>query len=161
MKIGLALEELHRSETKLARQLRAISARHYVEHEIHYVAQDLAVWSDVHVQELARSAGRHGLFLSAGNPRETPRVVDAIAQRVSTAFGSQPAPGLILLADLRRVHRSAAGVSLDWELLAQGAQVVGDTDLIDVTARSHPETLRQMRWANAMLKTLSPQVLAS
>ncbi|BBY04274.1 hypothetical protein ACKUT9_12195 [Mycobacterium seoulense] len=28
-------------------------------------------------------------------------------------------------------------------------------------ARSRPETLRQMRWANAMLKELSPQVLMS
>lgn len=26
----------------------------------------------------------------------------------------------MLLADLRRIHRLSAGVSLDWELLAQG-----------------------------------------
>jgi hypothetical protein len=53
------------------------------------------------------------------------------------------------------------GVSLDWELLAQGAQAVMDADLVEVTARCHPRTLRQMKWTNAMLKALSPQVLAS
>ncbi|XVS61012.1 hypothetical protein ACQPYE_22170 [Actinosynnema sp. CA-299493] len=55
---------------------------------------------------------------------------------------------------------TAAGVSLDWELLAQGAQAVRDTELLTLAQRCHPQTLRQMRWANAMLKTLSPQVLA-
>ncbi|GAB5009948.1 hypothetical protein MAHJHV63_55300 [Mycobacterium avium subsp. hominissuis] len=53
----------------------------------------------------------------------------------------------------------AAGVSLDWELLAQGAQAAKDAELLGLASRCHPVTLRQMRWANAMLKELSPQVL--
>ena len=80
-------------------------------------------------------------------------------QPVST--GHRPEPGLLLLADLRRLHRKAAGVSLDWELLAQGAQATKNTGLLELAERCHPETLRQLKWANAMLKTLSPQVLAS
>lgn len=36
-----------------------------------------------------------------------------------------------------------------------------DRILTALSARCHPETLRRLRWANAMLKTLSPQVLAS
>jgi hypothetical protein len=32
-------------------------------------------------------------------------------------------------------------------------------ELLGLASRCHPETLRQMRWANAMLKELSPQVL--
>ena len=161
MKIGMAIEELHRSESKLARQLQSTAARHYVEHEVHYVAIDLAAWSDDHVRQLAAHAHRYELFLPKNEHRSTPRMVDAIQERVSTAFGNHPQPGIVLLADLRRIHRTAAGVSLDWELLAQGAQAVRDTDLIDLAAHCHPQTLRQMRWANAMLKTLSPQVLAS
>jgi hypothetical protein len=34
-----------------------------------------------------------------------------------------PQPGLLLLANLCRLHHTAAGVSLDWELLDRGAQV--------------------------------------
>jgi len=63
--------------------------------------------------------------------------------------------------DLRRLHRLAAGVSVDWELLGQGAQAVKDDKLLDLTKRCHPQALRQMRWANAVLKELSPQALAN
>jgi hypothetical protein len=76
-------------------------------------------------------------------------------------MGRRPEPALLLLADLRRLHRLAAGVSLDWELLAQGAQGAKDTDLIDLSQRCHPQALRQMRWANAMLKELAAQALTS
>jgi hypothetical protein len=55
----------------------------------------------------------------------------------------------------------AAGTSVDWELLGQVAQAAKDEELLSLTSRCHPETLRQMRWANAMLKELSPQVLTS
>jgi hypothetical protein len=61
---------------------------------------------------------------------------------------------------LRRLHVTAAGVSVDWELLGQAAQATKDSELLALTQRCHPQTLRQMRWANAMLKTLSPQILA-
>ena len=57
-------------------------------------------------------------------------------------------------------HRIAVS-SKGWELLGQGAQAARDTELLALTQRCHPQTLRQMRWANAMLKTLSPQVLVS
>jgi hypothetical protein len=73
----------------------------------------------------------------------------------------RPEPGLLLLADLRQLHRLAAGASVDWELLGQAAQAAKDEELLELTSRCHPETLRQMRWANAMLKQLSPQVLTS
>jgi hypothetical protein len=76
-------------------------------------------------------------------------------------LGHRPEPAMLLLADLRRVYRMAAGVSLDWELLAQGAQAAKDQRLLELAQRCHPETLRQVRWANAMLKELAPQTLTS
>jgi hypothetical protein len=36
-----------------------------------------------------------------------------------------------------------------------------DSELLALTKRCHPQSLRQMRWANVMLKVLAPQVLAS
>jgi hypothetical protein len=90
--------------------------------------------------------------------RETPR---RLVERASDLMRRRPEPSLLLLADLRRVHRAAAGVSLDWELLAQASQAAKDTELQAACAQCHPQTLRQMRWANAMLKELAPQALTT
>jgi hypothetical protein len=159
MKLGMALRELHRSEVKLARTLDAIAARHHNDHGIHHVAVDLSRWSREHVELIAETGERYGVKLRA-RPRTT-SVTESAQQWVSDRLGRRPEPALLLLADLRRLHRLAAGVSIDWELLAQGAQAAKDDDLLALTQRCHPQALRQMRWANAMLKELSPQALTN
>jgi hypothetical protein len=159
MKLGAALRELHRSESELGRSLDAIAARHHNDHGIHHVARDLALWSREHVTLIADIGPRYGVRL-----RWRPRlsaIAGSAQEWVSDRLGRRPEPALLLLTDLRRLHRSAAGVSVDWELLAQGAQAVKDDDLLALTQRCHPQALRQMRWANAMLKELSPQALAT
>ena len=103
---------------------------------------------------------QYGLHLD-DDPPEQSGPLASVRRGLSELAGGRPEPGLLLLADLRRLHRKAAGVSLDWELLAQGAQAVKDTDLVSLAQSCHPQTLRQLTWTNAMLKTLSPQVLAS
>jgi hypothetical protein len=159
MKLGLAMRELHRSELRLARTLDAIAARYHADHGIYHVAMDLAQWSREHVELIADAGQRYGVRLRT-HPR-TEAVTESAQKWVSDRLGRRPEPALLLLADLRRLHRMAAGVSLDWELLAQGAQAAKDDCLLDLTKRCHPQALRQMRWANAMLKELSPQALAN
>ncbi len=159
MKLGLALRELHRSELRLARTLDAIASRHHNDHGIYHVALDLGVWSREHVALIAEAGERYGVHLRT-HPRIT-AVTESAQAWVSDRLGRRPETSLLLLADLRRLHRLAAGVSLDWELLAQGAQGVKDIELLDLTSRCHPQCLRQMRWANAMLKELAPQALAN
>jgi hypothetical protein len=159
MKLGLALKELHRSEVRLARSLDAIAARHHNDHGIHHVAIDLARWSREHVALIADIGKAYGVRLRA-DPRMT-SLAESAQEWLSDRLGRRPEPALLLLADLRRLHRLAAGVSVDWELLAQGAQAAKDDDLLALTQRCHPQALRQMRWANAMLKELSPQALAT
>ncbi|MFN2479395.1 MAG: hypothetical protein ABR615_09535 [Pseudonocardiaceae bacterium] len=160
MKLDLALRELHRSENSLTTDLLKVADRHKVDHEIHHVARDLARWSQQHVHELAKIGQRYGLNLK-DDPEEDSGLLSAVRSKASELVGRRPEPGLLLLADLRHLHRVAAGVSLDWELLGQGAQAAKDSELLALTKRCHPQSLRQMRWANAMLKVLSPQVLAS
>jgi hypothetical protein len=160
MKLGLALRELHRSEKSLVADLVKVSDRHKADHEIYHVARDLARWSIQHVHELAHIGQRYGLNLK-DNAEPASGVRSSVRGKVSELIGRHPQPGLLLLADLRHLHRTAAGVSLDWELLAQGAQAAKDSELLALTKRCHPESLRQMRWANAMLKVLSPQILVS
>lgn len=159
MKIKLAIRELHRAEHKLAHELEVLAARHHSDQDIYHLGHDLAGWSRTHLEKLARQGRHYGLRLSA-DPR-TGAATGALQRRLSGMLRRRPEPGLMLLADLRRIHRLAAGTSVDWELLAQAAQAVKDQELLDLIKHCHPETLRQMRWTNAMLKELSPQVLTS
>ena len=160
MKLGLAIEELHRSENQLAQALLAMSDRHKADHEVFYVARDIARWSQRHVTELARIGPDYGLDLDP-EPDGEPGILEKIQQTTSDLLGRRPEPGLLLLADLRHIHREAAGVSLDWELLAQAAQGARKQDLLELAERCHPDTLRQMRWANAKLKESATQALVS
>ncbi|PRY49982.1 hypothetical protein LY71_10418 [Geodermatophilus tzadiensis] len=160
MKLGLAIEELHRSEDHLGKVLLAVSDRHQADHEVFHVARDVAAWSLRHVTELARIGRDFGLDLDP-EPDGEPGLLERLQQATSDLLGRRPEPGLLLLADLRHVHREAAGVSLDWELLAQAAQGARKRDLFDLARRCHPDTLRQMRWANAKLKESATQALVS
>jgi hypothetical protein len=160
MKLGLAIRELHRSENSVAAHLLKMADRHKVDHGVYHVARDLALWSQAHVSELTDTGRRYGVRLRDNASDDSGRMT-GLRQRTSEMLGQRPEPGLLLLADLRKLHRKAAGVSLDWELLGQGAQAAKDNELLELTQRCHPQTLRQMRWANAMLKELSPQVLMS
>lgn len=160
-KIPMVLRELHRSENSMARTLLTMADRHKVDHEVFHVARDIAQWSQNHVREIAEAARDHGLELDPTASSGAPAMVERLTQRTSVLLGRRPEPGLMLLADLRRLHRKAAGVSMDWELLAQVAQGLQKRDLLELTKRCHPQTLRQLRWANAQLKVVSPQILSS
>ncbi|GAA2202164.1 hypothetical protein [Sinomonas flava] len=161
MKIGLALEELHRSEAELARELLKVSERHKVDHEIYHLGLDLARWSQQHVRDIAEIAKDYGhdrLDPEAGTKHGP---VDAVREKGSELIGRMGSPALLLLRDLREVYIKAAGVSVDWELLAQAAQGIKHRDLLGLAERCHPETLRQMRWANGKLKESATQILVT
>jgi len=160
MKLDMAIEELHRSENELYTVLLSMSDRHRVDHEVFSVTRDMARWSEQHVTELAAAGRKFGLDLDP-EARQVSGLVETLRQKASELTGRASAPGLLLLADLRHLYREASGTSLDWELLAQGAQGAKKKDLLDLAERCHPETLRVSRWANAKLKESSPQVLAS
>jgi hypothetical protein len=85
----------------------------------------------------------------------------AIRQKSAELVGRHHDPALLLLKDLREIHRKAAGVSLDWEILAQTAQALKDDELLALSKTCHPQTLRQLRWANAMLKAHSAQIMVT
>jgi hypothetical protein len=148
MKDGIAhtLRALHHGERQLARDLVAVAERHAEEHEVHHVATDLADWSREHAGRLAEHAAGEGLRLDDDTPEPT--------------SGGGP-EGLQLLHDLRALHLAATENSLHWEMLAQAAQATRDERLLELASACHPQTLRQMRWSNTLIKQLSPQVLTS
>jgi hypothetical protein len=159
-KVGLAIAELHRVENDLVGALLTLSDQQKADHEIFHVARDIAGWSRIHVRELARVGHDYGLDLDA-EPDEEPSLLARMKQKGSELTGRFHDPGLLLLADLRHVHRTAAGASLDWEVLAQTAQALQDTELLALAQRCHPQTLRQLRWANAKVKETAAQVMVT
>lgn len=159
-KVAAAIEELHRSENELAQALLAISDKHKTDHEVFYVARDIAAWSTEHVRRLAEAGQDYGLDLPA-DADEPSGLLSRMKQKGSDLTGRFHETSLLLLADLRHVHRTAAGVSLDWEVLAQTAQALRDGDLLSLAKDCHPQTLRQLRWSNAKVKETAAQVLVT
>ncbi len=158
MKIGLVLRQLHRDENDLAHELFQVADRHKVDHEIFHVARDLAAWSQRHVVDIAAIARDYGEDLDPEPHGESSLAARAL-DTVSELSGRARTPGLLMLRDLREIYIKAAGVSLDWEMLAQAAQGIRHTDLLELAERSRAQTLRQMRWANGKLKESATQTL--
>ncbi|MGW7097864.1 hypothetical protein [Streptomyces sp. NPDC054838] len=159
--ITLTLRTLHHGERHLERELLAAAERHRTEHEVHHVALDLARWSREHAARLAETGRHYGLDLD-GPPRhpDPGSRLGGLREKAAEALGRRPDPGLLLLHDLKDLYLAAAENSLHWEMLAQTARATRDARLLALASSCHPQTLRQVRWANTMIKTLSPQILA-
>ncbi|MFK0064765.1 hypothetical protein [Streptomyces sp. NPDC091046] len=159
--VNLTLRALHRGERRLAHELVTVAGRHTTEHEVHHVATDLARWSREHVRRLAQTAAERGVRLGEAPEPASDGVFATLREKASEAVVHRPEPGLLLLRDLRELHVAAAENSLHWEMLAQAAQASRDGGLLALASSCHPQTLRQMRWTNTMIKNLSPQILTS
>jgi hypothetical protein len=156
-----AIEQLHQGETALVGQLRELAGRHSDEAEIRHVSHDIARWSREHVRMLAEHGQRRGIDLDTEAEGGQPGPLHRLRGAVAGVVGTGTAPGLALLDDLAEAYLAASRNSLGWEMLAQVAQAKRDEDLLALATRCHPQTLRQLRWANTMIKTQAPQILAS
>ncbi|WP_327425407.1 hypothetical protein OG963_00585 [Streptomyces sp. NBC_01707] len=159
--IESVLRTLYRGERDLAEELVAVSERHRTEHEVSRIATDVAAWSREHVRLLTAAAADQGLHLSGPSDTCFEGVLGTPRRKAPEAVGGRPEPGLLLLRDLRDLHLAATHNSLHWEMLAQAAQATKNTGLLSLASSCHPQTLRQMRWTNTMIKNLSPQILTS
>ncbi|MGQ4363378.1 hypothetical protein [Streptomyces sp. SAS_272] len=159
--VDLTLRALHRGEQHLAKELTTAAERHRADHEVHHVATDLAHWSRENAQRVADVGRDRGLHLGDPPKDHSPGLLSAVRERAAEALVHRPEPALLLLRDLRDLHLAAAQNSLYWEMLGQAAQATRDDALLSVVSACHPQTLRQMRWTNTMIKILSPQALSS
>jgi hypothetical protein len=159
--IALTLRTLHHGERDLEKELLAVAERHRTDHEVYHVATNVARWSREHCARLAEVGQHYDVDLSGPAQHPSPGPLATMREKTAEAIGRRPEPGLLLLHDLRDLYLAASSNSLHWEMLAQAAQARKDRRLIDLAAACHPQTLRQIRWANTMIKNLSPQVLTS
>jgi hypothetical protein len=154
-----AFARVQRGEEAVTDHLQRLGERHPDDHEIHHVARDLSTWSRDNLDQIAAVAADHDIRFDHQGAHPVP--IRYLRETVSTLTGRRPEPGLRLLEDLRDLCLAATEVSLAWEMLAQHAQAGHEEDILELAGRCHPQTLRQIRWCNTMLKTLSPQVLTS
>ena len=152
MKLGMAIEQVAQAERELAKELMAVGERHRSDHDVFHMTRTLAKKEHGHLDDLARHAGRYGANLG---DRAAP------SPGGGNRFARRPEPGPLLLRDLRELHLLAAGASLDWVALAQGAQAAKDTDLLATVTECHEETLKTLKWTTYRLKEAAPQVLTS
>lgn len=155
--ISVLLQVLHQAECQLAADLEQFGQRHHKQHRAYNLTRHLARWSTRHAEAIAETAQRLG-----GDPDGV--AVDRAPLSTSgevppDVLWRTPDPGLLLLRDLRRVHRDAMALSVDWELLGEAAQVLGDDDLRHLVDQCHPQTQRQVRWAGSVIKLVSPRIL--
>ena len=151
MKLGAALREAHEAEAELAGRLLEVGERHQAEHDVFHLTRALRGWSQEHVRRLAEQGRRHGLELDPG----------ASSTGAGPAEGRRSEPSLALLDDLRDLHLAAARASLAWTVLGQGAQAVGDGEVLATATACHPQTIRILEWTVQKTKDAAPQALAS
>ncbi|MFF9340567.1 MULTISPECIES: hypothetical protein [unclassified Streptomyces] len=120
-------------------------------------ATDIAAWSREHVQRLADTATHYGPELGGPPDDSSHGLFSTLREKASESAGDRPEPGLLLLRDLREARPAAEHNSLHREMLAQVAQALKDPRLLAPTSSCHPQTLRQTRWTNTMIKKPSPR----
>lgn len=172
MKLGVGIEQVAKAERELAQALFAVGERHRTDHDVFHMTRTLAKKESAHLDALARHAGRYGTSVGDrdaslpgrgnGSGRSGPaELLQSARDKGAKLLGRRPEPGLLLLGDLRELHLLAAGVSLDWVALAQGAQAAKDLDLLATVTECHDETLRTLKWTTYRLKEAAPQALTS
>lgn len=160
MKIDLALQQLGGSEAELVERLTAAGARHKGDHDVFHMTATLAKIERGHLDSLAPHAKRYGATLEPGS-LGIPGPVRSLLEKSAELIAGRPEPALLLLHDLRRLHLAASEVSINWVILAQGAQAVKDAELLSTVSACHEETLRTLAWSAYRIKSAAPQVLAT
>jgi hypothetical protein len=172
VKLGLAIEQVASAERELAEQLLTVGERHKADHDVFHMTRTLSKREWAHLDALAKHAGRYGTSVGDRDGSEPGRgngpgragpaeLLASAREKSAELLGRRPEPGLLLLRDLRELHLLAAGASLDWVALAQGAQAAKDNDLLAAVTECHNETLQTLKWTTYRLKEAAPQVLTS
>jgi hypothetical protein len=161
--VGPLLKRIHGAETDLAEEYRKTGERHAVEHDVFHTSHTLAKQCIAHANSLQpfleRYEGR-----SPGPVDEEPgpwaNVLAGLRRKMAEAVGRRELPGLLLLRDLTNLYLAVAECDVLWVLAGQAAQVLRDTELLDVITRCDEQTKTQMKWLKTRLKEAAPQTLA-
>jgi hypothetical protein len=135
------LAEMAAAEAVLAAGLTRLAEAHQADQDVHFVATDLARWSQDHAAALAERA-------------------DVVLPDPEVVLGGDDDPGATLLRDLRQVYATACGVATDWDVLGQAAKAQRDDELLALVELCAPQTRRQVTWLRAQRKVSAAQIVA-
>jgi hypothetical protein len=163
VKIGLAISEVASAEAELVHALAGVGERHRADHDVFHTTKTLAKLENAHIAALGAHAERYEASVerSEHDQPDSARPLQRVVAKGAELVARRPEPALLLLEDLRRIYLQASEVSIDWVILAQGAQAITDTDLLSSVSSCHDETLRTVKWSVYRIKTASPQILAT
>jgi hypothetical protein len=140
------------SERTLADSFRSVADGHARATDVYHTCRTLAAFSDEHRQLLAPVVQRYG-EQSPGDQVDEPERLHA-AGLVETRSGE-----IGLLRDLQDLHVLATLVQTTWTVVAQGAQALRDTELLDVATTAGRDCTRQLAWLTTRMKAAAPQAL--
>jgi hypothetical protein len=126
--------------------LQALAKRHIAEADVYHVGSSLAV----RCNEVARSIG--------DGEASAPEPADDLSSR---AQQGDPAEGMELVHDLRRLAVDAHGAQIDVLILHQGAMAARDQALVMAAKAATAEIARVDKWLTARIKESAPQAIAS
>ena len=138
----------HRSEVELGAAFREVAQSHAEEAAVFHVGQRLAEECEEHAARLKPFADRYG----EEAPEEPERLHSDLFE------GTREGP-LGLLRDLHDLYVMAAEVDMSWTLIAQAAQGIRDSDLLEAVQACEQETATQMDWLRTQMKQAAPQAL--
>lgn len=160
MRIDAAIDDVASAEGELASKLLEVGERHRVDHDVFHMSHTLTKKSRESLKALQPIAEKYGTQVHTNGDRPAARVVTAVREKGSELVGRRPAGALLLIHDLREVHLLAARASINWVILAQGAQAIRDEDLLEIVTARHPFALKTLKWSTTRIKQAAPQVLA-
>ncbi|WFN92970.1 hypothetical protein [Gordonia sihwensis] len=155
--LGILLRELERSERLLAGELESIARDHPTDPEIHYLAADLAAWSRNHAGAVRSLAVARGVESEAAFDTQAAVGPSSVFE---TPARELPA-SLLPVAELCGVCQRIAGLTMQWEILGQGAAATNDSECSALVDQCLSQAERQFEWARNLVRTLSPQALSA
>jgi hypothetical protein len=138
-----------RSEQTLAESLRTVGDGHARQADVFHTCHQLAGWCDRHRELLSPAAQRYGESTDVDEPERLH--ADGLAEVRAGEVG--------LLRDLQDLHVLGTLVQTTWTVIAQGAQGLRDTELLEIARSCNEETSRQLTWLNTRMKQAAPQAL--
>jgi hypothetical protein len=156
----ILLQQLHESETHLAKEFRRVATREAVEQDVYYLGHRMATMCDSHAEKLRAVGERHGADLDP--PEDSSaigKLLGSLQHTASEMVGRNPDAGLLLLRDLRELYLMAQEASIHWIALGQVAQAVRDPDLLGLVSELHTETITQIKWLKTKIREATPPIL--
>jgi hypothetical protein len=161
MKLDKAIEDVQNAEAELAKELRAVSERHAVEHDLYHLGHTLAKQCADHLERLAPFGELYGASSADDRIHESHALLETLRHKSAELLGRSESSGVLLLRDLRNLYLTAQEAEIAWVILAQAAQAVRDRELLQQVRLCHEEAEARGKWLRTKIKESAPQILAT